>query len=1003
QVYLAAVRNFSHRGLEGGDRLLSITTRDGRFVHFRMPAAASAARCGTWFDTEGPQQQRRRWRVGEGAQSSSGREELWKRGLWGAGTSELWMERLVDEIRWRKASGDFVALWHKLSETAANPRATAAATIAIHSSSSSSSSAQPPSSSQAHHAAATASNNAAAAARLTAIRAAAAAADARGDLADGRGALERDLERMGVPKAGGGGGASYAAFGRQMWEFKPVNKDYALSPTYPQALAFPSSITPAQLSAAAPQRSRSRVPALVWLHPASKAPLCRSSQPMAGMTTKVLSEDIHLLKQIRVTLDASKLSIVDARSLLNARANQVTGKGYEDVNDIGRDVCTLGFMGIENIHAVRDSLAAFCAASQAQGQEYFHAVGASGWLRHLSQIMKGAAFVVDELQRGVAVLVHCSDGWDRTAQLTALAQLYMDPYYRSLEGFEVLVEKEWCSFGHMFGLRAHSDSPTESSPVFLQWLDAVWQQLVRQYPSSFEFTGHYLERLVEGVYSAGFLNFAGNCERERKEKLKELRETGSGALSLFTYLREHAMEGTMTAPMLNPLYRPPPYTLAGGGGGRVPTLRAVDVLRPCCELQGLEVWKTVYMRDNLLLHHREQQLSVEQGLRLQAYDYKRRIDLIEASMDRLPRGLRAKLRSSATGMKSPEWDRHDRLVAQLSADQDAAAAAAAAQASSLPGMASRGRSQSRGSRSASANANDESSRSRSRSFNLPLRGWGKSGGGGGGGGGVHGPDAHRIDRADTDTYRNNRVDTDIEEESVRAISEGSRHQSSGGTPSRGGAEEEDEEEEVEERPGRSKSFFVGLGRWGPGRRRSESTPELSSPVAGGGGGVERRRRNSSSAAAAAAATAANTRRNSLFSSFTGERPSVAPSVDPSPDSNNQGAARRFGKRSPGAGKRKGPRKSQTMVDVPAGRRSPPAPEPLKSAKGSGGKKAWGRSSRATTAATVDVEDDLEPRQQRAKSTSGGRAATTTRDKRSSPDARLSSGRTRWGRGRQSSS
>lgn len=66
---------------------------------------------------------------------------------------------------------------------------------------------------------------------------------------------------------------------------------------------------------------------------------------------------------------------------------QVTGKGYEDVNDIGRDVCTLGFMGIENIHSVRDSLAAFCAASQAQGQEYYHAVGASGWLRHLSQVL----------------------------------------------------------------------------------------------------------------------------------------------------------------------------------------------------------------------------------------------------------------------------------------------------------------------------------------------------------------------------------------------------------------------------------------------------------------------------------------------------------------------------------------------------------------------------------------------------------------------------------------
>ncbi|CAN0437245.1 unnamed protein product, partial [Laminaria digitata] len=80
------------------------------------------------------------------------------------------------------------------------------------------------------------------------------------------------------------------------------------------------------------------------------------------------------------------LSIVDARSLLNAKANQVTGKGYEDVNDIGRDVATLNFMGIENIHSVRDSLAAYCSASQAQGQEFYHAVGASGWLRHLSQV-----------------------------------------------------------------------------------------------------------------------------------------------------------------------------------------------------------------------------------------------------------------------------------------------------------------------------------------------------------------------------------------------------------------------------------------------------------------------------------------------------------------------------------------------------------------------------------------------------------------------------------------
>lgn len=76
-------------------------------------------------------------------------------------------------------------------------------------------------------------------------------------------------------------------------------------------------------------------------------------------------------------------------------------------------------------------------------------------------------------------MVHCSDGWDRTAQLTAIALLLLDPYYRTLRGFQVIIEKEWLSFGHKFAQRiGHGDdrhSDADRSPVFLQFIDCVWQ------------------------------------------------------------------------------------------------------------------------------------------------------------------------------------------------------------------------------------------------------------------------------------------------------------------------------------------------------------------------------------------------------------------------------------------------------------------------------------------------------------------------------------------------
>lgn len=65
---------------------------------------------------------------------------------------------------------------------------------------------------------------------------------------------------------------------------------------------------------------------------------------------------------------------------------------------------------------------------------WLSALESTRWLQHLSVMLKAATLVCSAVEReGRPVLVHCSDGWDRTPQIVALAKIILDPYYRTLE------------------------------------------------------------------------------------------------------------------------------------------------------------------------------------------------------------------------------------------------------------------------------------------------------------------------------------------------------------------------------------------------------------------------------------------------------------------------------------------------------------------------------------------------------------------------------------------
>lgn len=446
----------------------------------------------------------------------------------------------------------------------------------------------------------------------------------------------------------------------QPWKiWTNLNAQYQLCASYPSVLVGPASLDEGNPDAVrliqncAAFRSEQRLPALAWASGMDGASIWRCSQPKIGLQGNRSPADELVLKHIMeaaksanalreqplpVRMDAhllqaftgatgdlvnthwvkesnAALKILDLRPKSAAMANRTGGYGYENTSNYPG--ATLQFCNIGNIHAVRDAyqkMTALCLnQSNATDVTWGSALEDTKWLSHIRIILAAAwetAFWV-QVHR-MPVLLHCSHGWDRTSQVSALAQLLLDPYYRTLEGFACLMEKDFLSFGHPFHTRcAHgegkggpgagsggghrrqdgapggmpSNEPNavdegQISPIFLQFLDCVWQ-MVQQFPECFEFTTDYMLELSDHIYSCRFGNMLCDTERER-ELVAGIRQR---TYSVWDYLDQSPIDNPEAKKWRNPTYDPSPT--AGGGVllMPMPTL-----------LRNVTLWKERYAR-----------------------------------------------------------------------------------------------------------------------------------------------------------------------------------------------------------------------------------------------------------------------------------------------------------------------------------------------------------------------------------------------------------------------
>ncbi|TPP60021.1 Myotubularin protein 3, partial [Fasciola gigantica] len=377
-----------------------------------------------------------------------------------------------------------------------------------------------------------------------------------------------------------------------LWKAETVNLTFlklttklALSviicPTYPEYHIVPFGIQDSAVVNMAEFRTHRRFPSVVWRSQVTGAVLLRCAQPCVGLMFYRNQCDEQFMASVSKSCrenpgskqipGPTRLLIVDARTYRVAQLKRLLGGGSEHPDYY--DQAQVCFMNMPNVHAVRLSFERLTQLYTLDTDvSWYSMLEKTCWLNYIAQLIKSALDIAFALEvDGRPVMVHCTDGWDRTAQLSSLAQLLADPYYRTVEGFVVLVEREWLYFGHKFADRCGQGGcnayPDERSPIFLQWLDCV-HQVRRQFPNYFEFSETFLVKLGLHIYSGLFGTFLGNSEENRQTVKLNARTCSVWAL----------LSPRLNRRVINPFYKP--------GNQRL--------IVPSCSLPNLCLWDNLY-------------------------------------------------------------------------------------------------------------------------------------------------------------------------------------------------------------------------------------------------------------------------------------------------------------------------------------------------------------------------------------------------------------------------
>ncbi|KJE97363.1 hypothetical protein, variant [Capsaspora owczarzaki ATCC 30864] len=413
------------------------------------------------------------------------------------------------------------------------------------------------------------------------------------------------------------------------------NRHFQLSSTLGPVLAVPRTLTDLELGAVAEFHVDRRLPTVSWVHPTHRSiALLRSgmTKNRRGIAGKRCVEDEKYIKAIVAAASPAVQSVrhattvtapaggdakkptddsypalyilterAQSRSLVPSRSQDADSEFdvpfYPRVEFLYLDhLGSKGPLQPKDAQLALERLVHVCC--RAPDDQLLSQIEETGWLGLVSSVLDAASLTVSLMETlRASVLISLEKGTAQTAIIVSLVQIMFDPYYRTMEGFFTLIQKEWLDAGHPFALHGgHTTASSDSAraPYFSLFIDAVWQ-ITRQFPTSFEFNEVWLAHIGFHEHALRFGTFLLNSKKERDEP-------GSTGECLFARLAAAHRE---SAVFFNFLYAPP-----ASCEGVAPSLQSssssssfdsfalrstADCIRPSSDVAALAVWAYQYL------------------------------------------------------------------------------------------------------------------------------------------------------------------------------------------------------------------------------------------------------------------------------------------------------------------------------------------------------------------------------------------------------------------------